>query len=77
MFDGLPFIVQAEDGKIYQMNYIDKGGRFRRFKEITVTKHRGNTYYRFNEGRYSEYRLKTIEKKCYKRIDLGRKVKHK
>ena len=74
MFEDLPQIVQSEDGKIFQLNYIDVIGRFRRFKELKPTKHNGSLYYRIERGRYSEYRLLSMSKKCYKRIDLTKKV---
>jgi hypothetical protein len=74
MFEDLPQIVQSEDGKIFQLNYIDSIGRFRCFKELKPKEHNGSSYYRIDRDRYSEYRLQAIAKSCYKKIDLTKKV---
>jgi len=74
MFEDLPQVVQSEDGKIYQLNYIDNIGRFRCFKELIAKEHNGSLYYTIERNRYSAYRLQSIAKSCYKRIDLTKKV---
>jgi hypothetical protein len=74
MFRDLPNIVQSDDGRLYQLSYIDSLGRLRRFKELTPTVHKGSMYYRIDRDRYSEFKLGTMAKKCYKVIDLSQKV---
>lgn len=73
-FDDFPHIVQTEDRKIYQLSYIDGAGRLRKFKELKPTKHNGSFYYIIDRSRYSEYKLLAFSKKCYKKIDLSKKV---
>jgi len=74
VFEDLPHVVQAEDGKMYQLNYVDKVGRLRHFKELKPKEHNGSLYYRIERDRYSEYRLQIIAKDCHKKIDLKKKV---
>jgi hypothetical protein len=73
-FDDFPHIVQTEDGKIYQLSYIDRLGRLRRYKELKPTNHNGSFYYIIDRNRYSEYKLLAFSKKCYKKINLNKKV---
>jgi hypothetical protein len=73
-FNDLPNIVQSNEGKLYQLSYIDAMGRLRRFKELKPKEHHGSMYYRIERDRYSEFKLATISKRCYKVIDLSKKV---
>jgi len=74
MFSELPNIVKTNEGKLYQLSYIDTIGRLRTFKELKPTIHNGSMYYRIERERYSEFKLNTMAKKCYKIIDLNKKV---
>jgi hypothetical protein len=71
-FYGLPYIVQAEDDKIYQISYYDSMGRFRPFKEIKPKIHKGCEYYRIDGVRYSIYKLQSISEKKIKKIELNK-----
>lgn len=73
-FENFPHIVQTEDRKIYQLSYIDSIGRLRKYKELKPTNHNGSLYYIIDRNRYSEYKLLAFSKKCYKKIDLNKKV---
>ena len=74
IYEDLPHIVMSEDGSLYQLNYYDKLGRFKRYKVIEKSNHHGSMYYRIDGNRYSEYKLASIEKRAYKRINLSKKV---
>ena len=74
VYDELPILVKAEDDKIYQLNYYDSIGRFRRYKLLEPKNHNGSPYYRVGGVRYSEQRLVSLEKRCIKTIDLNKKV---
>lgn len=74
IYEDLPHIVMSEDGSLYQLNYYDKLGRFKRYKIIEKSNHNGSMYYRIDGTRYSQYKLASIEKRAYKRINLSKKV---
>lgn len=74
IFKDLPHIVKTNEGKFYQISYIDELGRLRKYKELTPTLHHGSLYYRINRERYSEYKLETLSKKYYTVIDLNKKI---
>jgi len=74
VYDEIPIIVKSEDGKIYQLNYYDALGRFRKHKIITPQEHNGSLYYRVDGIRYSEQKLKTMEKDCMKKINIKKKI---
>lgn len=71
-YDDLPYIVKSEDGKIYQLSYYDTKNRLKQYKVLIPKNHNGSMYYRIEGQRFSEYRLKTMERKCYKRINLNK-----
>ena len=73
VYDGLP-IVMSEEGKIYQLNYYDRLGRFRKYKLLDSKLHNGSLYYRICGKRYSEYKLQAIEIKSKRKINLDKKV---
>jgi hypothetical protein len=74
IYDDLPIIVKADDDKIYQLNYYDRSGKFRRCKLLEPKEHNGSLYYRIDGIRYSEYKLLSMERKCIKRINLAKKT---
>lgn len=71
-YDDLPYIVKSEDGQIYQLSYYDTKKRLKQYKVLTPKNHNGSMYYRIEGQRFSEYRLKTMERKVYKRINLNK-----
>ena len=71
-YDDLPYIVQSEDGQIYQLSYYDTKKRLKQYKVLIPKNHKGSMYYRIEGQRFSEYRLKTMERKVYKRINLNK-----
>lgn len=74
IYEDLPIIIKTDDNKIYQLNYYDKCGRFRKYKLLEPKEHNGSLYYRIDGVRYSEYKLLTMEKKCMRTIDLSKKT---
>lgn len=70
IFDGLPYIIQSENDKIYQLSYYDSLGRFRPFKEIQPKMHKGCEYYRIEGVRYSIHKLYSISERKIKKIQL-------
>jgi hypothetical protein len=74
IYEDLPHIVMSEDGSLYQLNYYDRLGRFKRYKIIEKSNHNGSMYYRIDGIRYSEYKLASIEKRAFKRINLSKKI---
>ena len=71
-YDDLPYIVKSEDGQIYQLSYYDTKYRLKQYKVLIPKNHNGSMYYRIEGQRFSEYRLKTMERKVYKRINLNK-----
>ena len=71
-YDDLPYIVKSEDGQIYQLSYYDTKKRLKQYKVLIPKNHNGSMYYRIEGQRFSEYRLKTMERKVYKRINLNK-----
>jgi hypothetical protein len=71
-YENLPHIVKSENGDIYQLSYYDTKKRIKQYKILIPKEHNGSIYYRINGSRYSDYKLKTLEIKVYKRINLNK-----
>lgn len=71
-YDGLSTLVKTEDGILYQLSYYDTKKRLKKYKVIEPKEHNGSIYFRINGSRYSEYKLKTMEIKVYKKINLNK-----
>ena len=51
---------------------MDTKKRIKQYKILIPKEHNGSIYYRINGSRYSDYKLKTLEIKVYKRINLNK-----
>lgn len=76
-YENLPYIVKSENGELYQLSYYDTKKRIKKYKVLIPKQHNGSLYYRINSERYSDYRLKTLEIRVYKRINLNKVKKRK
>lgn len=74
-YDNIPLLVKSEDGTFYQLSYYDTKNRLKMFKIVEPKQHNGSSYFRVNSQRYSEYKLKTLEIKTYKKINLNKPIK--
>jgi hypothetical protein len=69
-YKDLPYIVRSEDGQVYQLSYYDSMKRLIKWKIIEPKEHNGSLYYRIDGIRYSDYKLKTLEKRVCKKVNL-------